>query len=73
MFKKKVNNRKIRNIEKIEKSANYPISLYFHYVLAFFPLVSDGPMVRDLCNRKRKVSYVLNASFNVFVLYEDAL
>ena len=25
-------------------------SRYFPYVLSGFPLVSDGPMVRDLCN-----------------------
>ena len=32
---------------KIEFST---ISFYFPYDLACFPLVSDGPMVRDLCN-----------------------
>ena len=40
---------------KIEFST---ISLNFPYVSACFPLVSDGPMVRDLCNRtKRKAFY----------------
>ena len=47
----------IKKSAKSEKNGNSTLSLYVPYVLACFLLVSDGPMVRELCNRtKRKVS-----------------
>ena len=43
---KSLQNRENKNVEiGVSK-----FSLYFPYVLAGFPLVSDGPMVWDLCN-----------------------
>ena len=47
---RKTKKRKIRKIGKNVKIGNSQMSLYFLYVSAYFLLVSDGPMARDLCN-----------------------
>ena len=47
---KKGKKSKISKIGKNVKIGNSPISFNFPYVLAGFLVVSDGPMVRDLCN-----------------------
>ena len=39
-----------QNLKKSKTNGNSPMPLDFPHVLACFPLVSDGPMVRDLCN-----------------------
>ena len=47
---KKTKHRKIHKTGKNVNIGDSPISVFFPYVLVYFPLVSDAPMMRELCN-----------------------
>ena len=58
LFKKGKNPETTQSLKNV-KIENSQTSVDFPYVLGGFPLVSDGRMVRDLCNwTKRKVSCI---------------